>query len=310
VSVVAGTAVDLGVEVGPLRLANPVIAAAGTFGVGREAARFVDPARLGAVVVKSLTRVPRAGRPGPRMVETAAGMLNAIGLQNPGVDAWLADDLPWLAARGVPLIVSVAGDSAADYGAVAARLAGAPGILALEANVSCPNVEDRGRVFARDPAATHAAVRAAVAAAGRPVFAKLTADVTDLPEVARAARDAGAAGVTLINTLLGLAIDADTARPVLGGVTGGLSGPAIKPVALRAVAEVATAVPDLPIIGCGGARSARDVVEFVMAGASAVAIGTASLADPRATVAALDALPGWLAARGHRRIADLRGAAL
>jgi len=190
--------VDLAVDLGPVRLANPVLAAAGTFGTAREAAPFLDPARLGAVVVKSLTLRPRHGRPGPRMVETAAGMLNAIGLQNPGVDAWIAHDLPWLTERRVPVIVSVAGETAAEYGQVAARLGGLGGVLALEVNVSCPNVEDRGRVFARDPAATHAAVAAAVARAGVPVFAKLTADVTDLAEVAAAARDAGAAGGTLV----------------------------------------------------------------------------------------------------------------
>jgi len=303
-------AVDLAVDLGPVRLANPVVAAAGTFGTGREAAPYVDPARLGAVVVKSVTLEPRAGRPGPRMVETPAGMLNAIGLQNPGVDAWVAHDLPWLVDHGIPTIVSIAGSTAAEYGAVAARLAGRPGILALEANVSCPNVEDRGRVFARDPAATGAAVAAAVAAATVPVFAKLTADVTDLAEVAAAAAGAGAAGVTLVNTLLGLAVDVETGRPVLGGGTGGLSGPAIRPVAVRAVAEVARALPGLPIIGAGGARTVADVVELVMAGATAVAIGTATFTAPATAARIVDALPGWLADRGHRRIADLRALAL
>jgi dihydroorotate dehydrogenase (NAD+) catalytic subunit len=298
--------VDLAVDLGPLRLANPVLAASGTAGSGLDLARLVAARRLGAIVAKSVTLHPRAGRPGPRTAETTGGMLNAIGLQNPGVEAWLADTLPLL--DGLPVIASVAGETVEEYGAVAERLRGASGLLAIEANISCPNVEDRGRVFACRPQATRDAVAAVVARTDLPVFAKLTADVTDITETAAAALDGGATGLTVANTLLGLAIDAETFRPRLGGGTGGLSGPAVKPVALRAVLQVARAFPTVPIVGVGGVRTAADVVEFVLAGATAVAVGTATLADPAAGLALVDALPHWLATRGHRSITALRGA--
>ncbi len=312
-SLVAGPAidvseVDLSVDLGPLRLANPVATASGCFASGREIAQFFDIARLGAVVVKSLTLEPRIGLPTPRMTETASGMLNAIGLQNPGIDAWLERDLPWLRERGVPTIVSIAGRTTAEYRVVAERLRGVPGILAVEANISCPNVEDRNIVFACRPDATREAVQNVVRASTVPVFAKLTPDVTDIGEIAATAAAAGAAGVSVINTLLGMAIDVETMRPRLGGVTGGLSGPAIKPVAVRAVYQIHRTVPGLPIIGMGGARTVADVIEFVLAGASAVAIGTATFANPMVTAELVEGLPAWLAARGHRRLADLRGA--
>ncbi len=293
------TDVDLVVDLGPLRLANPVLAAAGTANGDLPGAE-----RLGALVAKTVTLRPRDGRPGPRMVATAGGMLNAIGLQNPGVDAWVSDVLPGVKA---PVIASIAGETAAEYGRVAARLPGASALLAIEANISCPNVEDRGRVFACHPGPAAAAVAAAVEATDLPVFAKLTPDVTDVTEVAAAVMEAGAAGVTVANTLLGLAIDVETRRPRLGGGTGGLSGPAIKPVALRAVAQVAGALPGVPIIGVGGVSSVTDVIEYVLAGASAVAVGTASFADPCTAVDLVDALPAWLAARGHPTITELRG---
>ncbi len=304
---VAPEDVDLHVSLGPVRLANPLVAASGTAGSGRELADLVDVTRLGAVVAKTVTLEPRQGLPGPRAVETAAGLLNAIGLANPGGDRWRERDLPALAARGVPLLASIAGRTVEEYGLVAARLRGAQGLLAVEANISCPNVEDRGRVFACRPAAAAAAIAAAVAATDLPVFAKLTADVTDITEVAAAVREAGAAGVTVANTLLGLAIDVETQRPRLGGGTGGLSGPAIKPVSLRAVAQVARALPDLPIIGLGGVRTVEDVVEYVLAGATAVAVGTATFARPGVTLDLSERLGPWLAARGHRSIAALRG---
>ncbi|HEY8339855.1 MAG TPA: dihydroorotate dehydrogenase [Egibacteraceae bacterium] len=300
--------VDLSVSLGPLRLPNPIVTASGCFGSGQEIHRFFDVSVLGAVVVKSLTLEPRAGLPTPRMAETDSGMLNAIGLQNPGIDAWLARDLPWLVEHGVRTIVSIAGKTASEYRVLAERLRGVEGVLAIEANISCPNVEDRGMVFACREEATKEAIQQVTRVATVPVFAKLTPDVTDIVAIARAARDAGATGVSVINTLLGMAIDVETGLPRLGGITGGLSGPAIKPVAIRAVHQIARALPDLPIIGMGGARTVEDVVEFVLAGASAVAIGTATFANPMVTLELLEELPRWLAARGHRSIAELRGA--
>jgi len=300
--------VDLRVELGPIQLANPIVTASGCFASGREIGQFFDIARLGAVVVKSLTLEPRAGLPVPRMAETPSGMLNAIGLQNPGIDAWLERDLPWLEARGVPTIVSIAGKTIAEYRTLAERLRGAPGILAIEANISCPNVEDRGVIFACRAQATREAISQITRVATVPVFAKLTPDVTDIAEIAASAVAGGAAGVSVINTLLGMSIDVETQRPRLGGVTGGLSGPAIKPVAIRAVHQIHRALPELPIIGMGGARSVEDVVEFILAGASAVAIGTATFGNPLATLDLVEGLPTWLADRGHLRVRDLQGA--
>ncbi|HUH07399.1 MAG TPA: dihydroorotate dehydrogenase [Egibacteraceae bacterium] len=300
--------VDLRVDLGPVQLPNPIVTASGCFASGREIDRFFDVSRLGAVVVKSLTLEPRAGLPTPRMAETASGMLNAIGLQNPGIDHWLAHDLPWLNAHKVRTIVSIAGKTAHEYRQLAERLRGAEGVIAIEANISCPNVEDRDIVFACREASTKEAIQQVTRVATVPVLAKLTPDVTDIVSIARTAAQAGAVGVSVINTLLGMAIDVNTMRPKLAAVTGGLSGPAIKPVAIRAVHQIHQALPDLPIIGMGGARSVEDVVEFILAGASAVAIGTATFSNPMITSELLDELPRWLAARGIKRVADLRGA--
>jgi dihydroorotate dehydrogenase (NAD+) catalytic subunit len=301
-------AVDLGVDLGGLRLRNPVVTASGCFASGREMARFFPLSALGAVVTKSVTLEPRVGLPPPRMAETASGMLNAIGLQNPGVDAWLAKDLPWLAAQDVPVIASIAGKTIDEYGVLAERLAGNPDIAGVEVNISCPNVEDRGVVFACRTDATSAAIAAATDVLDVPVFAKLTPDVTDIAAIARAAVGAGATGVSLINTLLGMAIDTETRRPKLAAVTGGLSGPAIKPVAVRAVHQVHAALGAVPIIGIGGACTAEDVIEFVLAGASAVAIGTATFANPLATPEIVDGVADWLRRHGEPDIAGLRGA--
>lgn len=300
--------VDLSVDLGPIPLANPIVTASGCFGSGREIDQFFDVTALGAVVCKSITLEPRLGLPTPRMAETPSGMLNAIGLQNPGIDRWLEEDLPWLQARGVPTIVSIAGKTATEYRLLAERLRGHVGIIAIEANISCPNVEDRGTVFACSPDATRAAIQAVTRVAAVPVFAKLTPDVTDIAVIADSARAGGAAGVSLINTLLGMAIDAGTRRPRLAAVTGGLSGPAIKPVAIRAVHQVHRALPALPIIGMGGARSVLDVIEFLLAGASAVAIGTATFTNPLAAHELVEALPRWLAAHGHASARELIGA--
>ena len=300
--------VDLRVRIGPVELSSPVVTASGCFASGREIHRFVDVDRLGAVVCKSVTLERRHGLPTPRMAETASGMLNAIGLQNPGIDAWLAHDLPWLRDLGVPVIASIAGRTADEFGELARRLHGVEGIVAVEANISCPNVEDRGRVFACHTQPTTRVLRQVAAVLDVPVLAKLTPDVTDIVDVAEAALDAGAAGVSAINTLLGLAVDPVTRRPRLAATTGGLSGPAVRPVALRAIHQIHTALPELPIVGMGGVRTVTDVVEAMLAGASAVAVGTATFADPSTTVRLVEELPGWLAEHGWNRAADVTGA--
>jgi dihydroorotate dehydrogenase (NAD+) catalytic subunit len=290
-------------------LPNPVLTASGCAAAGRELQPFAPVSTLGAVVTKSVTLRPRAGRPTPRMAETPSGMLNSIGLQNPGVDAFLAHDLPWLAEQGARTVVSIAGGSVVDYAELARRIAPAPALVAVEVNISCPNVESRGEVFACDPLAASrvlAAVRAEVPA-GIPVLAKLSPDVTDIVAVARACADSGADGLTLVNTLLGLVIDPDTMRPVLGGVTGGLSGPAILPVALRCVWQVHAALPSVPILGVGGIRTGLDALQFVLAGASAVSVGTAVFGDPSAPVRVLAELETALAERGFTAAADAIG---
>ena len=299
---------DLRVRLGPLELANPIVTASGCFASGREIDRFFDITRLGAVVVKSVTLEPRHGLPVPRMAETPSGMLNAIGLQNPGIDAWLERELPWLRSRGATVILSIAGSSVEEYRKVAQRLRGVIGIAAIEANISCPNVEDRGIIFACRAGATGEAIAAVTESVDLPVFAKLTPDVTDITAIARAAVQAGATGVSAVNTLLGMAIDPVKRRPRLAAVTGGLSGPAIKPVALRAVHQIHRLLPDVPIIGMGGARSVTDAVEFLLAGASAVAVGTATFTNPSAAIEMVEGLPAWLDDHGHPAAADLIGA--
>ncbi|MDA3023217.1 MAG: dihydroorotate dehydrogenase [Actinomycetota bacterium] len=299
--------VDLGVALGGLRLDNPIATASGCFASGREMDRFVDVGSIGAVVVKSLTRLPRKGLPTPRMVETPSGMLNAIGLQNPGIDAWLEDDLPWLVEHGATTVVSVAGDTVEDFVHVVRRLRGVAGIAAIEVNLSCPNVEHRGLVFALDPEASAELVRAVARVADVPVLAKLSADASDVVAVAAAAVKAGADGLTLINTILGMAIDPVSGRAELANTYGGLSGPAIRPVAVRVVHQVHTALPDVPIVGCGGVRSVEDVVQFLRAGASAVAVGTGGFVDPFATETLRDGLAAWLMTHGFSSVRDIIG---
>ncbi len=300
--------VDLSVEVAGVRLANPITTASGCFASGAEIDRFHDVTELGAITVKSLTLEPRRGLPTPRMAETPSGMLNAIGLQNPGVDAWLDRDLPWLAARGAKVVASVAGRSVEDYREVARRLRRRDGVVAIEVNLSCPNVEDRGQVFACAASDAAEVVAAVVREVEVPVLAKLTSDVTDIVAVAQATVDAGAAGLTLINTLLGAAIDAETGRPELYNTYGGLSGPAIKPVAIRNVHQVRTALPEIPIVGSGGARSVPDVVEFLRAGANAVSVGTATFVDPFVGSDLVAELRRWCARRGITDVGELTGA--
>ena len=303
--------VDLSTELAGVRFPNPVFTASGCAAAGQELDQFFDVTRLGGVVTKSIMLEPRSGRPTPRMAETPSGMLNSIGLQGPGIDAFLERDLSWLHTRGARAVVSIAGGSVDEYAALAARLRDRPGLTMVEVNISCPNVEDRGQVFACDPRAS-AEVVAAVrreTAPEVPVFAKLSPDVTDITAIARACVDAGADGLSVINTLLGLAIDTTTLRPVLGGVTGGLSGPAIRPVAVRCVWQVHRALPDVPILGTGGIRTGLDALEFVLAGARAVSVGTTVFGDPGAPVRVLDELRRALAERGFARLSDAVGLA-
>jgi dihydroorotate dehydrogenase (NAD+) catalytic subunit len=298
-------AVELTTGLCGVRLRTPVLAASGCFGFGREMAGWLDLREVGAVVTKSVSLEPRRGRPTPRMAETPAGMLNAIGLENPGVEAFVAGDLQFLAEAGATVVASIVGRSADQFGRVAARLAGEPAVALLEANLSCPNVDHRGELFATDPATAALAVRAVKAAAPQPLLAKLTADVTDLPAVAAAVVEAGADGLTLINTLLGMAIDVHARRPRLAAVTGGLSGPAIRPVAVRCVWQVAQALPGVPIVGTGGIITAEDAAELLLAGATAVAVGTGSFVHPRAVVEVAAGLERYLAAQGLRSPAQL-----
>jgi dihydroorotate dehydrogenase (NAD+) catalytic subunit len=299
--------VDLSVALGPVRLDNPITTASGCFASGAEIDRFGDISTLGSVVVKSITLEPREGLPTPRMYETASGMLNAIGLQNPGVDAWIARDLAWLQGRGVPVVVSIAGKSVDEFAEVARRLRGRAGVAAIEVNLSCPNVEHRGLVFACHPEPAAEVIRAVVREADVPVLGKLTPDVTDITAVARAVHQAGATGLSLINTTLGMGIDAETGRPRIRNTFGGLSGPAIKPIALRAMWQVQQALPEVPKIGMGGIRSVTDVVEMVRAGASLVAIGTATFADPARSLKLVGELREWMATRGYTSLDELRG---
>jgi dihydroorotate dehydrogenase (NAD+) catalytic subunit len=303
------TAVDMSTSLGALTIPSPVLTASGCSSFGRELEPFVDLAELGAVVTKSVQLRPRSGRPTPRMAETPSGMLNSIGLQGPGIDGLLAEELPWLAERGARVLVSIAGTRVEDFAELATRLRGVPGVLGLEVNISCPNVESRGEVFACDPVAASDVVGAVRVAAdpAQPVYAKLSPDVTDIVSVARSVVDAGADGLSMINTLLGLVIDPDTMRPVLGGVTGGLSGPAIRPVALRCVWQVHAAMPEVPILGMGGIRTGLDALQFVLAGASAVSVGTAVFNDPSACDRVAGELRNALAARGFTSLREAVG---
>ncbi len=298
--------VDLTTTVGSITLPAPVMTASGTGGHGDELAAFFDVSELGALVVKSLAPYPWDGNPGPRVHETAAGMINSVGLQGPGVEAWRRDELPGLVARGARVVVSIWGRTLDDYRAAAEQLAGVQGVTAVEVNVSCPNLEDRRKMFAHAPDSA-AAVIEATAVCGLPRWAKLSPNVTDVTEIAGAVHAAGAEAVTLANTVMGLVIDIEQRRPVLGGGGGGMSGPGIRPVAVRAVYETRKAHPDLPIIGVGGIATPEHAVEFLMAGANAVQVGTAAFADPRASIVVQRGLAQWCHSHGIDRVTDLVG---
>jgi dihydroorotate dehydrogenase (NAD+) catalytic subunit len=303
--------VDLRTSLGSFQLPNPVLTASGCAAAGRELDQFFDVSALGGVVTKSIMVAPRSGRPTPRMAETPSGMLNSIGLQGPGIESFIANDLAWLAERGARAVVSIAGAQTDEYVALAQRLAGNPAVSMIEVNISCPNVESRGQVFACDPVASARVIGAVrrVTDSSVPVFAKLTPDVTDIVGIARACAEAGADGVSMINTLLGMVIDTDTLGPALGGVTGGLSGPAIRPVAVRCVYQVRAALPYLPILGMGGIRSGLDALQFILAGANAVSVGTAVFGDPNAPMRVLAELAEALDERGFARLTDAIGLA-
>jgi dihydroorotate dehydrogenase (NAD+) catalytic subunit len=299
------TSIELVVQLGRLRLPNPILVASGTFGYAREMTGLVDISRLGGILPKTITAEPRVGNAPWRTIETAAGMLNSIGLDNDGIEAFVAHHLPYLGGLGVPIIVSIAGRSHDEFVAMTRRLDGQAGIAAVELNISCPNVSG-GVDFGTDPAMCERVVADCRAATSTPIVAKLTPNVTSVPVMAKAAEAGGADAISLINTCLGMAIDWRRRRPLLGNVLGGLSGPAIKPIALRAVYQAAQAV-DTPIIGIGGIASIDDVMEFLVAGATAVQLGTVNFYNPQASMDVLDALPAALAEAGAKCVADVVG---
>jgi len=297
---------DLSVDLAGIRLKNPVLTASGTFGYGEEYRDIVDLDRLGGIIVKGVSARPIKGNPPPRIWETPSGMLNAIGLENPGVDVFLSEKLPYLRQYDTAVIVNIFGYSLEDYVAVTERLDGVPGVAGLEVNISCPNVKAGGIVFGTNVKASFELLSALRRRTKLPLIAKLSPNVTDITEFARAAADAGCDGLSLINTLLGMAIDVRSRRPRLANCTGGLSGPAIRPVAVRMVWQAAQAVR-LPIIGMGGIMTAEDALEFVLAGATAVAVGTANFVNPAATLDVISGLETFLAREGVASLRELTG---
>ena len=301
--------VDLSTTLGNAWFPTPIFTASGCASSGKELAQFFPLKDIGAVVTKSVMSKPRHGRPTPRMAETPSGMLNSIGLQGPGIDAFLANDVPWLLEQKSRVIVSIAGETIEEYSTLARKLRSVSGLSAVEVNISCPNVENRGLVFACDPDASRRVIDGVRKTIGGelPIIAKLSPDVTDLPAIARGVVDAGADGLALINTVLGMVINLDTMRPHLGGKTGGLSGPAIRPVAVRAIYQVHAALPHIPILGMGGVASGRDALELILAGASGVSVGTASFGDPSALIKIQNELRELLAARGFATLQQAIG---
>ena len=302
--------VDLTTAVGSVSLPNPILTAAGTAGFATELSGWVDLSALGAVVVKSLSPEAWAGNPSPRVHGTDAGMINAVGLENPGVASWIADDYPRLTATGARVVASIWGFRVDDYVRAAVALGDVPGLTAVEVNVSCPNLEDRRHMFGHSCEGTSAVVSAVrQALASTPIWIKLSPNVTSIVDIAGAALDAGADALVLINTVMGLVIDTETRRPALGNGGGGLSGPAIRPVAVRAIYDVRAAYPDMPIVGVGGVASGEHAVELLLAGANAVEIGTATFFDPSAPARVLRELSNWCEAHGVTRVVDVIGQA-
>ncbi len=297
---------DLSVNIGKLKLKNPVMTASGTFGYGDEFAEYFDVSRLGAIVVKGLSLKPKEGNPPPRIIETPAGMLNAIGLQNIGIDAFVNNKLPFLSKQDTPVIVNFFGDSIDEYVEAAEKLSTYEGIHALEMNISCPNKEAGWSVFGTDPKVTEKVVSAVRKATDKTLIVKLSPNVTDISHMAKVAEDAGADALSLINTLIGMAVDIRKRRPVLANKIGGLSGPAVKPVAVRMVWQCYKAVK-IPIIGMGGIVSAEDALEFIIAGASAVAVGTGNFVTPLASMNVLEGIERFMKEEGIISISELTG---
>ncbi len=303
------TAVDFSTTIGNAWFPSPIFTASGCASSGRELAQFFPLHDIGGVVTKSVMNKVRTGRPTPRMAETASGMLNSIGLQGPGIDAFIAKDIPYLIEQKARIIVSIAGETIEEYATLARKLRSVSGISAVEVNISCPNVENRGLVFACDPEASRRVIDGVRRTLGGelPIIAKLSPDVTDLVSIAKGVVDAGADVLALINTVLGMVINLDTMRPHLGGKTGGLSGPAIKPIAIRAVYQVHEAMPKTPILGMGGISNGRDALEMIAAGASGVSIGTASFGNPMALMNISKELKELLAVKGFASVRDAVG---
>ena len=300
---------DFSTTLGNAYFATPIFTASGCASSGKELAQFFPLRDIGAVVTKSVMNKPRHGRPTPRMAETPSGMLNSIGLQGPGIDAFLAKDVPWLVEEKARVIVSIAGETVEEYATLARKVRSTPGISALEVNISCPNVENRGQVFACHPDTAIAVIESVRRNIGGelPIIAKLSPDVTDIVEIASAVINAGVDGLALINTLLGMVIDTNSMRPKLAGKTGGLSGPAIRPVAVRAIYQVHQAFPNTPIVGMGGVASGRDAFELILAGASAVSVGTATFGNPNAAMQIKEELSQLLTKNGFNDFRDAIG---
>jgi dihydroorotate dehydrogenase (NAD+) catalytic subunit len=296
----------LDVNLPGLKLKNPIMPASGCFGFGREYSQFFDLSGLGAIMIKATTVEPRFGNPTPRVAETSAGMLNAIGLQNPGLKKVFSEELPWLDQFDVPIIANIAGSTEEDYVAVATEISKAPNVHALELNISCPNVKEGGITFGTIPEVAKDLTKKVKEVSEVPVYVKLSPNVTDIVEMAKAVEAGGADGLTMINTLVGMRIDLKTGRPVIANKTGGLSGPAIKPVAIRMIHEVSQRV-NIPIIGMGGIQSAEDVIEYFYAGASAVAVGTANFVDPLVCPTIIEELPELLKELGYDHISECMG---
>ncbi len=297
---------DISVQLGMLKLKNPVMTASGTFGYGKEFDDVIDLNQLGAIVVKGISIKPMKGNPPPRIVETPGGMLNAIGLANIGVDSFLKDKLPWLNTLNTEVIVNIYGHSINEYGELANAFRGVKGVSALEVNISCPNVDKGGLVFGKDPEISARVTEAVVKNTDKPVIVKLTPNVSDITLLAKAVEEAGAHALSVINTLTGMAVDINTRRPRLGNISGGLSGPAIKPVALYMVYQTARAVK-IPVIGIGGIMNATDALEFMIAGASAVQVGTANFINPRATIEIIEGIRNYCIEKGINKIVDIVG---